>query len=487
MAGTILLIAQDASTTRQLQAACDELEVGLDRTHTFEDALTFFKSKSAELVVCDFGSFEYLRTHRSGLHVVLIADTADSGQAIESMKYGALDYLVKPLDHEELVQRIGDALRNCRNTHHTTLLKLRKDSAVSVQMVGQSPAMQEVYKLIGLIASRDINVLITGESGTGKELVASAIWKHSQRHEKPFLPVNCAAIPETLLESELFGHEKGAFTGADARRIGKFEECHGGTLFLDEVGDIPPATQAKLLRVLQNRTFQRLGSNEVVHCDVRVIAATNQPLEELIAQKTFREDLYYRLKVATIQVPPLREREVDVVLLAHHFVAQLNHQFGTQVQHLAPEAISALLAHHWPGNVRELENMIKEALVVARGSVLRLDFLPGNVREASRAAVPFLPGAGDKRIVPPSDATLRRFGEALVASPAQRGQVYATALAALEKAIIRVALNNAGGQLVNAAQILGLSRTTLRKKMRKHGIHVTATAQDKAVPPLDDL
>jgi DNA-binding NtrC family response regulator len=336
--------------------------------------------------------------------------------------------------------------------------------------------MREVYKLIGRIAPRDVNVLITGESGTGKELIARAILHHSPRKDRPFLAVNCAAIPETLIESELFGHEKGAFTGATLRRIGKFEQCDGGTLFLDEIGDIPLATQAKLLRVLQDGSFQRLGGTELITSDVRVIGATHQPLETLIAEKRFRQDLYFRLKVASIDVPPLREREVDVILLAHQLVRRYNRNLNTDIRSFSPDVLPVLIKYPWPGNVRELENAIKAALVVARGTVFRLEFLPEHIRKGG--AVGTGDDGGSQRL--PDDSPTeeaRAVAERLASQAALEGKLHEAATSMVEREVIRVALGRCGGQLARAARLLGISRTTLRKRMARHGIRTTTSVE----------
>jgi DNA-binding NtrC family response regulator len=247
-------------------------------------------------------------------------------------------------------------------------------------IIGRCPAMQEVYKGIGRVAGQDMTVLITGESGTGKELVARAIYQHSRRAGGPFLAINCAAIPEHLLESELFGHEKGAFTGADRRRIGKFEQCSGGTLFLDEIADMSPLTQSKMLRLLQEQRFERLGGNETIQSDVRLLAATNQNLEQLVGRGLFRQDLYYRLSGYTLRLPPLRERGDDLILLVHHYVRRFNRELGKDVQQVAPEAFELLRQYAWPGNIRELQSVLRQALVKAVGPILLPDFLPASLR-----------------------------------------------------------------------------------------------------------
>ena len=369
MAETILLITNEPSVTEKVRKACQKLEVHLKLAETLEQAEQDLFERLPDLILCDYLTFKVLKEQRPRACVLLYAQPGDSDQAIEAIKHGAIDYLISPINLESLVEHIQSALRISRDIHVPAVYEDPTENQAVQRIVGQSPAMKEVYKLIGLIAPRDVNVLITGESGTGKELVARALLHHSPRRNGPFLAVNCAAIPETLLESELFGHEKGAFTGANLRRIGKFEQCHGGTLFLDEIGDIPLSTQAKLLRVLQDNKIQRLGGTSVIDCDVRIIAATHQSLEGLIEEHRFRQDLLYRLKVTSIEVPPLRDREVDVVLLAHYFVERNKQDLASSIRSFAPETLPILLRYRWPGNVRELENAIKAAMVVARGSV----------------------------------------------------------------------------------------------------------------------
>jgi two-component system nitrogen regulation response regulator GlnG len=415
-------------------------------------------------------------------HAVVLANTADSQEVIESIKHGVLDCLTRPMQHEEVVRRLGDALRLAGEPAAPPRRKRAQGPRPGVRLVGQSPAMQEVYRQIGLFAPQEINVLITGESGTGKELVARAIVEHSPLADKPFMAINCAAIPETLLESELFGHEKGAFTGADRQRIGRFEQCHGGTLLLDEVGDLPPATQGKLLRVLQDRSFQRVGGNETITADVRILAATHQPLEQMIAERRFRQDLYYRLKVATIHMPALREREVDAVLLAHYFMDRIGRQMGSQVRSFDPEAVAVMLAYPWPGNVRELENVIRSSLAMARGAVFRLEYLPEHVR-AARTRRGAAEGGAEAPASPGSTAAPPEAIEAWVEAVLREGRLegerpFLNAVAHLERVLIRQALSQTGGRLIHAAELLGISRTTLRKKMRDHGIVVKAGPGD---------
>jgi len=477
LAETVLLIGVDASVRAQVARACRDLEVALESADGIDGAARTIAANAPDLVVCDFAAFDEVRKRWPRLCTIVVAESRDGEQAIESIKRGALDYLLKPLRQETLVRRIGEALRISRDIHVPAVYDKPSEDERVARIVGQSPAMQEVYRLIGLVAMRNVNVLITGESGTGKELVARAIYHHSRRRDKPFLAVNCAAIPETLLESELFGHEKGAFTGADLRRVGKFEQCHQGTLFLDEIGDLPLATQAKLLRVLQDGTFQRVGGTETITCDVRILAASNQPLERLIAERRFRQDLYYRLKVASIFVPPLRQREVDVVLLAHHFVKQFNPQFGTSMRSFSPDVLSTLLGYSWPGNVRELENVVKASLVVARGTEFRREFLPEHIQAPAKHDPGRPSPDGELTVTDPAPRAVRQMAMDLVTDERCRGSAHARGMAAVEQELIRAALGQTAGRIAPAARLLGISRTTLRQKIRDYGIQISTAIE----------
>jgi len=317
--------------------------------------------------------------------------------------------------------------------------------------------MQELYKSIGRIAPQDVTVLILGESGSGKELVARAIYQHSRRSQAPFLAINCAAIPEPLLESELFGHERGAFTGADRRRIGKFEQARGGTVFMDEVGDMAPGTQAKLLRLLQEKQFERVGGNTTIHSDIRVIAATNQDLESLAAVGRFRQDLFYRLNVLTIRIPPLRERIEDIPLLLEYFLGRMNPELDRHVRRVSPEALQLLQQHSWPGNVRELQSAVKYALVHTAGDTLTADCLPPHLQEkASRVEVL----AAEESV----DLAVARLVHETLAQKC--GNIYYQVQAAVDRVVLREVLEHAKGNQVEAADLLGISRTTLRSKLR---------------------
>ncbi|UCE59800.1 MAG: sigma-54-dependent Fis family transcriptional regulator [Phycisphaerales bacterium] len=476
MADTVLLITEDRSIAKKVRDACRETEAILTHLSTLKDATEELAATFPDLILCDYATFEAVRDQHPRACVLLYTEPTDSEHAIEAIKRGALDYLVTPIETKILAQHIREALRVSRDIHVPAVYEEPDDDVAVERIIGQSPAMREVYKLIGRIAPRDVNVLITGESGTGKELIARAILHHSPRKDQPFLAVNCAAIPETLIESELFGHEKGAFTGATLRRVGKFEQCDGGTLFLDEIGDIPLATQAKLLRVLQDNSFQRLGGTELITSDVRIIGATHQPLEVLIAEERFRQDLYFRLKVASIDVPPLREREIDALILAHQFVRRYNRSLNADIRSFSPDVHPVLLKYPWPGNVRELENAIKAALVVARGTVFRLEFLPEHIRKGGM--VRSGEDAGAQQLVTDSPAEeARAVAEKLASQPSLGGKLHEAATSMIEREIIRVALGRCVGQLAPAARLLGISRTTLRKKMAAHGIRTTTSVE----------
>src|SRR5438874_1410893 len=396
---------------------------------------------------------------------VTMAKTADA--AIEAMKQGAYDYLFKPLDLHELRRVVGEALEVSRRMREPAVLAdTAPNPDVDGAIVGSCPAMREVYKAIGRVAGQDVPVLITGESGTGKELVARAIYQHGSRAKAPFLALNCAAIPENLLESELFGHEKGAFTGADRRRIGKFEQCHGGTIFLDEIGDMPLALQAKILRLLQEQAFERVGGNETVRTNVRLIAATHRDLKAMSDEEKFRSDLYYRLSVFTIHLPPLRERGDDLPMLVQHFVRRFSGELGREIREVAPEAMARLRAYSWPGNMRELQSVLKQALLQAHGSVLLASFLPEFSAGATQNAQP---------------ASLDLELEAFIRQRLQPDSkdLYTEAHGELDKFLLTCVLEYVGGSQHQAARLLGIARQTLRLKLRELGIRVTQAVESE--------
>jgi two-component system nitrogen regulation response regulator GlnG len=398
------------------------------------------------------------------LPVLFVTGSTSSDTAIEAMKLGAFDYVTKPLDLPSLTELVRRAI----DIRRKMCVPAAADEDVCARelgdlIIGNSPAMGEVYKAIGRVAEQDVSVLIEGESGTGKELVARSIYRHSHRADRPFLAVNCAAIPETLLESELFGHEKGAFTGADRRRIGKFEQCSGGTIFLDEIGDMPRALQGKILRILQSQEFERVGGNETIRTDVRVIAATNQNLEQMVARGEFREDLYYRLKGFLIRVPPLCERGQDLILLLEHFLARFNAEFGKEVEKISNEALEILQRYRWPGNVRELENVVKQAILQATGSVIVPHFLPNLDLGSDGAFDGSAHGDGNEQ-------DLAAFIERRIRSHSKN--LYAESVAHLERHSLRRVLEATGGNQSRASRMLGITRGSLRNKIRALDISI---------------
>jgi two-component system nitrogen regulation response regulator GlnG len=429
-----------------------------------------------DVVVLDLGRSEPsgLETYRqirrldARVPVIFVNGAKRADAAIEAMKQGAYDFLFKPVDLPELRRVVGEALEVSRRMREPAVIAEAppaEDRGDAI--IGRCPAMLEVYKAIGRVAAQDVPVLITGESGTGKELVARAIYQHGLRAKAPFLALNCAAIPESLLESELFGHEKGAFTGAERRRIGKFEQCSDGTLFLDEIGDMPMAAQAKVLRLLQEQAFERLGGNETVRTDVRIIAATHRDLKAWSEQGKFRPDLYYRLGVFTIELPPLRQRGEDLPMLVQHYIRRFNRELGREVRAVAPEALELLRGYPWPGNIRELQSVLKRALLRATGPVLIPAFLPallGGGRAAAAAGVP-----GDEL------AALESF----IRQQLEAGGtgLYEETLRRVEQLLLPLVLESTGGNKAQAARILGMTRVTLRTKLRELGWSETRSVE----------
>jgi len=382
--------------------------------------------------------------------VVVVTAHGTLDVAVDAIRLGALDYLPKPMDLAQ-VGAVADRALAVR----AAALAPEAGADPAALLVGRSGAMQEVFKKIGAVALSEVPVLVTGESGTGKEMVARAIHRASRRAAGPFEPVDCASLPETLFESELFGHERGAFTGAVARRIGRLERSEGGTLFLDEVAEIPPASQAKLLRFLETRTFERLGGSGPAAVDARVVAATHRDLAARIREGLFREDLFYRLDVVTIRVPPLRERPEDIPLLVAHFLAQ---ERGGPNGGISREALDRLMAHPWPGNVRELRNAVEHARVLARGSPILPGNLPPTVAGASAPA-------GE------DDALIRAVVRRLVAEGGETAEdLHGKLSARFEKPLFEEVLARTRGNQVQAARILGIHRTTLRERMERYGI-----------------
>ena len=400
--------------------------------------------------------FDEIHAIDPSIPVIIVTAFSTMDTAVEAMKRGAYEYLVKPIELDCLREHVELALEMNRARDDGGLIDAAAESRVEQLIVGHSSAIQEVFKAIGRIAPRDITVLIQGESGTGKELIAEAIWKHSRRSEESFLTINCAAISETILESELFGHERGAFSGADRLRIGKFEQVDRGTLFLDEIGDMSGTTQAKVLRLLQDGSFQRVGGNETRRANVRIIAATNRNLEEMVAEGEFREDLYYRLRGFVIAVPPLRERIDDLELLVRHFIHVFGRELGRRVRAVTPEAMRCLEMYHWPGNIRELQIVVRHALLHAVGETITSGSLPNVLRG--------LPQNGNGEFRRDSGAyELYTMVDDLLAR--NNRNLYRDLHSAVDRVLLQKVLNHVDGNQVQAAQILGISRTTLRNRL----------------------
>ncbi|HVC98011.1 MAG TPA: sigma-54 dependent transcriptional regulator, partial [Pirellulales bacterium] len=414
-------------------------------------------------------TFRRIQAHDACLPILVITASDDSDTAIEAMNLGAFDYLCKPLDFPRVRELVAKAIEVRRRVRVQVRLPdtAQAPGARGDVLVGRCAAMRDLYKAIGRVASQNTMVLVRGESGTGKELIARAIYQHSARKQGKFLAVNCAAIPEPLLESELFGHEKGSFTGAEARKIGKFEQCSGGTLFLDEIGDMTPLSQSKVLRVLQEQRFERVGGRQTIETDVRIIAATNRDLEPMVADGRFRADLYYRLNGFTIKVPPLRERGDDVLLLIRHYLAGYSRDLGKAVDGLSPEVEAMLLRYGWPGNVRELQSVLRQSLLQAAGPVLMAEFLPPAVRD--------IPGAaGGASTIHGDAAPLETLIDERLKQ--EKTGLYAEALACMESLLLTRLVKHTRGNQSLGARLLGISRSSLRNKLRQLHVAVDVAA-----------
>jgi two-component system, NtrC family, nitrogen regulation response regulator GlnG len=473
---TLLVVDDEPSILYFFRQAFCEPEVTLLTASSAAEGVETVIRDRPDVVILDVdlpdasGLETFRRVHKidTKIPVIFITGHGTTATAIEAMRMGAYEYLLKPLELDQLTDLVARAFEISRLMRVPAVVpEDPQPEEDSDALVGRCAAMQEVYKSIGRVAPQGVTVLILGESGTGKELVARAVYHYSERAGKPFLAINCAAIPENLLESELFGHEKGAFTGADRRRIGKFEQCSGGTLFLDEIGDMTPLTQTKILRVLQGQQFERVGGNEPIRADVRLIAATNRDLEAMVAEGAFRGDLYYRLNVFTIRLPALRERDDDLPLLAEHFVRRFGPELRKEVRSIAPEAMELLRRYPWPGNVRELQSVIKQALLQATGPVLLPEFLPASVRGREKG-----PGAAE----PAFD-----FGDltGFVQGRLQAGStdLYSEHQALTERHLFEQVLRHTGGNQSQAAKVLGITRGTLRSRLAALGIPAERPAQ----------
>ncbi len=467
MTSRILLIEDDAGLAENLREVLADEGFTVTLCVRGDDGLRRAGQDEFDVVLTDLrlpglGGLELVRQlHESHprLPVLLMTAHGNIETAIEATKLGAYDYVQKPFEMPELIGLLHRAAGASRLMREPVALAAESPSSRTA-LVGTSRAMQDVCKEIGRVAAKPVTVLIRGETGTGKELIARALYQHSDRAKAAFIAINCAAVPENLLESELFGHERGSFTGADQRRIGRFEQANKGTLFLDEIGDLPPGTQVKLLRVLQQQTFQRVGGSETISVDVRVIAATHRDLHEMIREGQFREDLFHRLNVVTIQLPPLRERREDIPVLVQHFLKKYAAEFGGESPAISADALALLQAEPWPGNIRELENVTRRLLLAAHGLSIGADAL----RLTLSARTPEKTSATD---------SLPAMAAALLAR-AQRGELHdahAQIMAGAEREVLTQAILLAEGNQAKAARWLGLSRFTLREKLKQLGLH----------------
>ncbi len=410
------------------------------------------------------GLLKKLSSEYPDVPVVMITAHGSVENAVEAVKLGAFDYLEKPFEQEQIRQVVAKALSTFRLAR---LAARPEDTAVRgrFRLIGESPAIKQIFSVVEKVADTPSTVLITGESGTGKELIARALHENSSRHAGPFIKINCAAIPKTLMESELFGYEKGAFTGAVGAKPGRFELAHGGTLFLDEIGEIPIEMQVKLLRVLQESEFERVGGIKTIKVDVRLVTATNRDLLQEIAAGAFREDLFYRLNVVPIHIPPLRDRREDIPLLVDHFLAKFNERLRKQVTSVSPDALERLVAHHWPGNIRELENLMERTVLFCEDAQIRGSDLPPEIGAhlVAAAAAPVAPAVEGSAPVqgPPTPA-----GSLKEAVRAQTERV--------ERELIQRALDETGGNVTQAARKLKISRKSLQTKMKEFGLRERA-------------
>lgn len=462
----ILLVEDDAAIVLTLRRVLTDEGYTVTVEKSGDGGLERAKLEDFDLVITDLklpgiDGLELVRrlhVEKPRLPILMMTAHGTTETAIEATQSGAYDYLLKPFEIPEMIALVGQAVSASRLMSEP--VAMGKGEPARDSIVGSSRAMQNIYKEVGRIADKPVSVLIRGETGTGKELIARAIYQHSARSNAPFVAINCSAIPETLLESELFGHERGAFTGAESRRIGRFEQADRGTIFLDEIGDMTPGTQVKLIRVLQEKCLQRLGGKETIPVDVRVIAATHRDLETAIKQNLFREDLYYRISVVVLNLPPLRERKEDIPDLVRFFLQKYGTEFGVVNPSIHPNAIEFLQSQAWPGNVRELENVVRKMLLLAQDYTISIEHV--------RAALA-------KVVAPPAatqEKTLQAYVDDLLGA-AVRGELsdaHARLHTAADQALITRAIDMAQGNQAKAARWLGISRLTLRAKLAQFGL-----------------
>lgn len=477
----LLVVDDDTLILDCIRYAIPDDRISIETTTTAAEALSLFRQNSHDVIVTDvrlpdssgLKLLQDLHELDRKVPIILMTGHGTASTAIEAMRKGAFEYLLKPLDPDTLMSVLDRAWEASRMARTPAKIAVEDDNDEGDLLVGQCAAMQEVYRQIGRVAGQDVTVLILGESGTGKEVVARAIYQYSTRSERPFLAINCAAIPENLLESELFGHEKGSFTGAERKRIGKFEQCDGGTLFLDEIGDMTPLTQTKVLRVLQDQQFERVGGNEIVSTNVRLIAATNRNLTEMMEKEAFRGDLYYRLNVYTIRLPPLRERPGDLPLLINYFLKRFTKELNKTIESVSPQAMQLFLRYSWPGNIRELQSVLKHAVVEAPGVSILPEFLPEYVRRVGST-----PAKAPAERVTPEPASTDLFSDdgliKFINNRIREGTetLYDDVIQRVERIMLVELLHQLEGNISRAASLLGISRSTLRVKLAALGINL---------------
>ena len=475
--GHILIVDDDPQLRQSFEKLLNEEGHRVRTAATGEAALDMVRDAAPDLVIMDvrlpgksgLETFRAMHEVEPKLPVIIMTAYGTTETAIEATKMGAFEYVLKPFDIPDILALIAQALDAGRFMRSRVEMNVSPDATSGDAIIGHSKPMQEVYKAIGRVAPTDATVLIRGESGTGKELVARAIYQHSLRADKPFLVINCVAIPETLLESELFGYEKGAFTGAVNRRVGKFEQAHGGTVFLDEIGDMPFSIQSKILRLLQEKSIERLGGREPIPVDVRIIAATNRDLEAALAAGRFRDDLYYRLKVVTLWLPPLRVRVGDISLLAEYFLARFAREMGFPNPGITPEARAILNNCQWPGNVRELANAMQKALIFSRGYPIH----PEDISRATGSE------AGPPRV--DNDRTyetIRQWVRQSILNGSGDG-VFEAFMDRFASLVISEALDLTNGNRTRAAKLLGISRPTLLSKIDRYRLKVETSIKSE--------
>jgi nitrogen regulation protein NR(I) len=473
--GHILIVDDDAQLRQSFEKLLNAEGHSVKTASSGEAAIALVKAAVPDLVIMDvrmpgmsgLEAFRAIHEIEPKLPVIIMTAFGTTDTAIEATKLGAFEYVLKPPEIPDILALISQALEAGRFMRSRVELDVAPDTTAADAIIGKSKPMQEVYKAIGRVAPTDATVLVRGESGTGKELVARAIYQHSLRSAKPFLIINCVAIPETLLESELFGYEKGAFTGAVNRRVGKFEQAHGGTVFLDEIGDMPFSIQSKILRLLQERSIERLGGREPIPVDVRIIAATNRDLEAALAQGRFREDLYYRLKVVTLWLPPLKERAEDITLLAEYFLARFAKEMSLNNPGMTAEAKLLLQNYPWPGNVRELANAMQKALIFSRGYPIDPDDVSRATCGESHARE-----ASDQQ----TDEIVRQWVRQTLAA-GEGKDVFEACMDYFASLVISEALDLTAGNRSRAAKLLGISRPTLLSKIDKYRLKLQTSVK----------